>query len=206
MTLPQSAYPAWIAWPVTVLVAVLVPVYWHSYGPVHFLWFSDLALFAVLISVWTGNRLLFSMAAVAVLPLEIYWSLDFLSGARLGGGTAYMFDDTIPRHLRALSLFHLLLPPILIWMLLAQGYDRRALPAQTALAWLVLPASRLLTEPENNINWTYGLGTEGLTIVPSGLYLPLLMIVLPAGVYLPTHLVLARLFGDRAGPPPGEAR
>src|SRR5690606_25677673 len=42
------AYPLWATLPVTAYVAVLIPVYWNEYGPGNFLWFSDIALFAVL--------------------------------------------------------------------------------------------------------------------------------------------------------------
>ncbi|MFN7133357.1 MAG: dTMP kinase, partial [Myxococcales bacterium] len=49
----------------------------------------------------------------------------------LGGLAGYMFDDQYPLWLRALSLFHLPLVAVLVWMLWRQGYDRRALWAQT---------------------------------------------------------------------------
>ncbi|TIQ61536.1 MAG: hypothetical protein E5X64_42290, partial [Mesorhizobium sp.] len=52
-------YPLWITLPYTLFVAVLTPVYWLRYGPGNFLWFSDIALFAVLIALWTGSRLLY---------------------------------------------------------------------------------------------------------------------------------------------------
>ena len=59
----RAAYPAWARLPYALWVAVLVPVYWHHYGPGNFLWFSDIALFATLVALWTGNRLIASMMA-----------------------------------------------------------------------------------------------------------------------------------------------
>lgn len=47
--------------------------------PEIFLWFSDIALFAVGIALWTKSRLLISMMAVGVFILEIGWNIDFFS-------------------------------------------------------------------------------------------------------------------------------
>jgi hypothetical protein len=191
------AYPGWITLPATLFTAVLIPVYWHNYGPAHFLWFSDIALFAIVICLWTGNRLLYSMIAVGVLPLEIIWTVDFLTGGNLMGTAAYMFDATRPLYLRLLSLFHLAIPPILIWMLWRQGYDRRALAAQTLLAWIVLPLSWLLNSPESNVNAVYGPFGEPQTLMPPLLYLGLYMIMLPVAVFWPMHAILRRMTGRR---------
>jgi hypothetical protein len=190
----RAAYPAWARYSYALFVAVLVPAYWRAYGPGNFLWFSDIALFATLLALWTGSRLIASMMAVGVLPLELAWSADFLTGGNLIGLAAYMFDEELPLHLRGLSLFHLFVPAALIWMLLRQGYDPRALPAQTALAWLVLPASFLLTPPEDNINWVHGVGPDAQQILPPLPYLGLYMLLLPVLAYLPTHWALKRLF------------
>lgn len=187
-------YPLWARLPFTLLVAALVPVYWHHYGPGNFLWFSDIALFAVLIALWTGNRLVYSMMAVGVLPLEIVWTLDFLSLGNLFGLAAYMFESDRPLYLRGLSLFHLLLPPLVLWMLIAQGYDRRALVVQTLLAWAVLPLTYALTTPADNINWVHGLGPEAEQVLPPLLYLGLYMALLPLVVFVPMHLLLRRFF------------
>ena len=192
--LPRPAYPLWVTAPCTAFVAVLVPVYWQHYGPANFLWFSDIALFAVLVTLWTGNRILPSMMAVGVLPFEILWVVDFVTGASLLGLTAYMFDESLPLFLRLLSLFHLAMPPLLLWMLVRQGYDRRALLAQTLVAWLVLPLSWLFGTPEDNINWVYGPGEEPQTMVPPLVYLGLYMALLPIAVHLPMHALIRRMF------------
>jgi hypothetical protein len=125
--------PAWLKLGYGVATPVIGAVYWRHYGPRNFLWLSDLALASTALSVTTENRLLASMPAVGVLPLELAWNADFLSGGRLIGLAGYMFDHRLPLGLRALSLFHVALPPTLLWMLRRFGYDPRALPAQTAL-------------------------------------------------------------------------
>lgn len=86
------AYPLWLTAPYTGFVVVLVPVYWRNYSPANFLWFSDIALFAVLISLWTGRRPPYSMMAVGVLPLELAWVADFLTGGKLFGMAAYVLS------------------------------------------------------------------------------------------------------------------
>lgn len=190
-------YPLWATLPYTLLVLVIVPVYWSEYGPGNFLWFSDVAMFAVLYSLWTGNRLVYSMMAVGVLPFEIVWMVDLLTLGELTGVAAYMFDDELPLWLRALSLFHVPLVLFLVWMLIRQGYDRRALPLQTLFAWVLLPLTWWLTDPESNVNWVHGLGPDPIEILPPVAYLILYMGLLPVVIYLPAHFVLRRLFRGR---------
>jgi hypothetical protein len=184
----------------TGFLGVLVPVYAWSHGPGNFLWFSDIGLFLAGGALWLESPLLASTAAVGVLALELGWNVDFLAGGRLLGLASYMFDPHEPAFLRALSLFHVALPPLLVWLLRRLGYDRRALVAQTALAWLVLPATYLLTDPAENVNWVFGPGGAPQTLVPGPLYLAALMVGLPLLVFLPTHLVLRRLVRPAALP------
>lgn len=189
----KSNYPLWVKLPYLAFVLVLIPIYLRQYGPQNFLWFSDIALFVTLVAIWTGNRLLASMMAVGVLPLEIVWTLDFFTGGHIGLA-AYMFDTRLPLFLRALSLFHLFFPAIVIWMLVRQGYDPRAYWAQTALALVVLPASFFIGTPEENINWVYGPMGAPQWITSPLAYLFVYMAFLPVVVFLPTHFLLKKLF------------
>jgi hypothetical protein len=75
------------------------------------------------------------------------------------------------------------------------GYRPDAWLFQTALAWVVLPLSYLLTDPKENVNWVHGLRNQPQKQIPSLAYLGLLMIAFPALVFLPTHFVLKLLFG-----------
>src|SRR5690606_32171925 len=95
--------------------------------------------------------------------------------------------------LRALSLFHLFLPPIIVWILIRDGYDRRAPWAQALLAWIVLPASWWLTDPADNINWVHGIGPVAELPLDPLVYLGVYMALLPLLVFLPMHLLLKRL-------------
>lgn len=201
MTAPAFSPPAtplWLKLAYAGFLCVLIPVYWHTYGPGNFLWFSDIALFFTAAAVIverpaTLRPALIGMIAVGVLPLEIAWCIDFAFGGKLLGLAAYMFDATKPLSLRALSLFHVPLPPTVIWMLIRYGYDRRSLWRQTLLIWIVLPLTYALTDPSLNINWAFGWGNAPQTLIPPLAYLALAMAALPLLVALPMHLLLRRL-------------
>ena len=137
------------------------------------------------------------MQAVSVALLELVWIVDFLirltTGYRLVGIADYMFHADKPLLVRALSLFHVLLPFMLVWLVYRLGYDRNAWMAQTVLAWVVLLLCFFCTEPSKNINWVFGFGKQPQTLIPPGIYLVLLMAAFPVCVYLPTHLALRAL-------------
>ncbi len=190
----------WIKVTYTLFVCVLMPVYWVEFGPKHFLWGSDIALFMTLVALWTENRLLLSMMAVAVLLPELVWGIDFVFRLVFGPesaplrGTRYMFNSEIPLLVRGLSLFHIGLPVLLVWLVYRLGYQRQALLYQTALAWIILPVTYAVTDPSANINWVYGFGREPQTWMSGHLFLVLLMVIIPLGLYLPAHLLLSKLF------------
>lgn len=193
-----NTVPLWLKIIYVLFLLLLVPVYWRNYGPANFLWFSDIALFAVGIALWIKSRLLISMMAVGVLGLEIIWNIDFffqlITGNQLVNLTNYMFDEKLSLFLRGLSLFHVFLPAIVIWLLIKWGYDTKAVYWQWALAWIVLPITFLVSDPQENINWVYGLGDEPQDTLPQGLYFSLVMIAFPLVVYLPSHFLLKKIF------------
>ena len=190
--------PLWIKIAYTGLLAVILPVYAVRYGWRNFLWFSDIALIGTGIALWLESSLIASMMAVAVLLPEVLWNVSYfarlLFGLHVSDLAGYMFDRKESRFLRALSLFHVVLPVVLIWMLDRIGYDPRALPAQTLLAWIVLPVTYAVVRPaDENINWVYGLDRRQKRLPPL-VFLTLIMLAGPVGVYLPTHVALAALF------------
>jgi hypothetical protein len=175
-------------------VPLIAVVYWRAYGPTNFLWLSDIALAFTFVALLTSNRLLSSMTAVGVLALELAWTIDFLARGRFIGIAAYMYDSKYPLYLRALSGFHLALPPTLIFLLYSLGYDQRALIYQTLLTWIVLIVTYVATDPEKNINWVFGPGNKPQRVLPPLVYLGLGMAAMPVFVFLPTHLLLMRFF------------
>ena len=106
-----------------------------------------------------------------------------------------MFDQGKPRFLRALSLFHVVLPIVLLWMVNRLGYDDRALLFQTVVAQVVLPVTWWITAPADNVNWVYGPGSEPQTRMHPRAYLAVTMILFPLVFYLPTHVVLRLVLG-----------
>ena len=191
--------PIWIKVAYTLMVAVIVPVYLAYYGPANFLWFSDVALVVTGVALWLESPLLVSMMTVGVLLPELLWNVTLftrlLTGVRVSGLADYMFDTRIPKWIRTLSLFHVVLPVLMLWMLHRLGYDPRALPAQTALAWVILPLTYAVTKPEDNINWVYGPGARPQRQISPPLYLAFVLILFPLIVYVPTHLLLLAALG-----------
>ena len=198
MELGPDRLPLWVKLADTAFVAVVVPVYAVRYGPGNFLWFSDIALIGSVAALWLENPLLASTLALAVLLPELAWNVDFFgrlfSGRHLLRLARYMFDRRISPFVRGLSLFHVFLPVLLVWTVSRLGYDRRAVLAQTALCWIVLPASYLLTSPAENVNWVFGPRAKPQRRLHPIAYLAALMAFFPLAVYWPSHLVLAALF------------
>jgi hypothetical protein len=181
MVIPADpAIPLWLKIAYTAFVAVLVPVYFKHWGPGNFLWFSDIALFGTLLALWIESSFLASMMTIAVLLPKVIWNVGFfgrlLTGKNTGSLSAYMFDSSKPLYVRALSLFHVFLPMLLVWLIHTLGYAAHAWMAQTLLAWIVLPMTYLLTDREENVNWVYGPTSKPQTVISERLYLLLVML------------------------------
>jgi hypothetical protein len=178
----------------TAFVLYVVAVWWKHYGWKNFLWFSDIAFIGAVPALWFENAVLASVLTVAVLLPELLWNVDYagrlLLRRRITGLTDYMFEPERPLILRALSLFHVPLPLVLLWMVAAYGYAGRvALPGAIVLAAIVLPWSRWVSDAQENINWTYGPGARRSTL-PGPAYVALLFAVFVVAVFVPTHLLL----------------
>ena len=209
---PGRRLPLWLKLGYTLFTCLLVPVYWRSYGPANFLWFCDAALLITLVALWMESPLLIGVEALATTLPQTVWILDFLTGGRLLGISAYMFNPGIALYVRVLSTFHIWLPPLLVWLVWRLGYDRRAFWFQSLIAVELLLASYLLTDPRHpptqypaaavNVNRVFGPGpTQVQTWMPAVPYLLLQIALYPLCIYLPTHVAFRRLF-----PPPRSGR
>jgi hypothetical protein len=190
--------PLWLKLAYTAMAAGILIVYWFRYGPANYLWLSDVALILLVPALWLESALLTSVVAVGTLALELFWCVDLfarlLFGHRGEGLTGYMFDARRPPWLRGLSLFHLVLPALTVWMLFVLGYDARALPAMLALGWILLAASWRFTDPDRNINWVHGVGSGPHAARAPASRLLALMCAYLLLIWLPTHWLLAWLF------------
>jgi hypothetical protein len=214
MMAPQAvSFPLWLKITAILFLCIFIPAHWHYSGPANFLWLSDIGLFGAVLALLRGSRLLASMMLLAtLLPDGLAWDLDFIVAWVTGwhplNATLYMFDAGVPFLIRALSVFHPLVPILLIWMVSRLGYDTRALLAQSLLTAVLFPLSYLLTDPERNINWVYGPG-QAQSLVPGWLYLLLMILIVPVMFYLPVHWLLGMMkwdggmtdssFGDQEG-------
>ena len=208
MTRSAQVVPLGLKLAYTAYMAVLVPVYWHYYGPTNFLYFCDVALLLTLIAIWPENALLISMCSVGIFLPQMLWVADLVAhvlGFSLVGLTDYMFDASHSRFLRLLSLFHGWLPLLLFYLVWKIGYDRRAFWSWTALSWVLLLISFLLMPPPNpepgltpvNINYVWGLSDHAAqTWMPPLVWFAGLLIGLPLFVFAPTHFLLARIMPD----------
>jgi hypothetical protein len=198
--IPLSVKLIYTAW-----MAVWIPVYWVHSGPENFLWLCDVANFLIGLALWMESPLLISSQAVGVLFVQILWAGDYFGrlilGRHLIGGTEYMFDEAKPLYLRLFSLFHVAMPPLLLWAVKRLGYDRRGWRLQTAITWVLLPATWLLVGPDRNINWVWKPFGKPQDLLSPALYLLALCLLYPLLLYLPTHLVLSRWAASPKTPP-----
>ena len=191
---------------------MLIPVYWQTYGLTNFLWFCDCALVLTVAGMWLESSLIVSLCAVGILLPQCLWLVDFggnILGMHMLGLTSYMFDPKLPLFTRGLSLFHGWLPLLLVWLLFKLGYDRRALPAWTVLATILVlicyfftPAAGAHQKNVNapvNLNYVYGFNDQAPQHwVNQNFYVFLWLVALYLIVFWPTHLALKKFFAAPA--------
>lgn len=190
--------PLWFKLGYTVFVVIIVAIWLRYYGWRNLLWFSDIALIGAVPAFWLEDARIASVLAVAVLLPEMLWNVDLagrmLLRRRISGLTDYMFERERPLLLRWLSLFHVPLPLVLLWLLAAHGYaERIALPGGVLLAAVVLPLSRAVSAPDKNINWSWGPGPVQSRL-PAPVYVAVLFLGFVVLVFVPTHAILRNTF------------
>src|SRR5207245_575267 len=177
-----------------------------------------------------SNTLLLSSQAVSSIVADAAWCVDvawrLLLGRHLFGGTEYMWDKHFPLWVRLLSLYHVVLPALLIWSLRRVGYDQRGWKLQAGIAAVLFALSRFL-DPAVNINFAFRdpifhrawgpapvhllvmwLGLNALFNFafrdpifhrawgPAPVHLLVMWLGLNALFYWPTHFVFARYLGQ----------
>ena len=192
-----TTLPIWLRWAALAWVLVWLPVYWRTWGGANFLHLCDLAVILTCIAIWTDSALLISSQAISSPVVDALWALDagwtFFSGHHLLGGTEYLFDPSHPLWIRLLTLFHVVLPVLLLWAIHRTGYDKRGFALQSAIALFVLIASRF-TSPSQNINFAFTDPFFHRALGPPPVHIAVCWTVLVLVAYLPTHWLLKRFF------------
>lgn len=177
----------------TAFMAILIPAWWINYGPSNFLWISDITLILAYLAVLFEKNIFASMAAVGGFLFEAFWTLAFFLvfffNIHLTNLADYMFDPSIPLWMRTLSLFHIPLPFLSIWLIKRLGYFKKAVIIEILLTWSVLIFARFFTNPDKNINWVFSF--KGL-YANSAIY-PFVLGAVMALTQLITHVLLVKV-------------
>ncbi|MDQ2070012.1 hypothetical protein [Natronospira bacteriovora] len=179
-------------WLFTLWMLFWVTVILFNQGPQNFFWLCNMAKFIVLYAIWRGDRLLLSSQVGVVTIVGLGWGLDFLTGLALGGHsptgfTNYMFGDELSLLARSTSLYHLGLPPFLLWLILRVGYDRRGPWLQCGIGAVAVVGAWLFTEPVRNVNWVWEPFGVEQTWMPDPLWVLVLILAYPLVLYFPGH-------------------
>jgi hypothetical protein len=201
---PRQRIPDWLRYLALISLVLWFAAYWHAWGPANFLHLCDIAVILTCIGLFANDSLLISSQAVSSVMIDLVWTLDVATrltfGRHLIGGTEYLFDATTPLWARLLSLFHIVLPFILLSSLHRLGYDRRGWKLQSAILLPALIASRFIT-PDQNLNFAVTDPFLHRSFGPAPAHLFITFLFLVFVVYFPTHLLFSRLFP----PPPTDA-
>jgi len=192
-TIAGMRVPLWLKIGWSLWVMAWMPVYWHQYGLQNFLYFCDLGNLFICAALWLESPLLFSWQACGLLVFQTLYIVDLIgavvSGRHVIGGTEYMFDPQLSLFVRLLSLFHVVVPPLLLWAIWRLGYDGRGWKYQTVTAWIVIPIN-YFWRSQCDVNWARGPFFHEQHVLPGTVYLLMYLLVVPLVVYWPTHLVL----------------
>ena len=189
--------PTWLRIASLTWFLLWFPAYWRAWGPLNFLHLCDIAVIVGCIGFWADSALLISSQAVACVLVDVVWTLDAAGALFLGhhliGGTEYLFDSKYPLWIRLLSLFHVVMPVLMIWAIRRVGYDKGGYFVQVAIAFAIFLASRL-SSPAQNINYAFTDPFFHRALGPAPIHILLTFLFMALVVYLPTHLALKRIF------------
>ncbi len=196
----RAHFPTWLKIASAAWLVVWFPVYWRTWGGANFIHLCDIAMILTCVGIWTDSALLISSQAVSSLVVDIAWLFDvgshFFRGRAIFAGTEYLFDPHYALWIRLLTLFHVILPALLLWAIYRIGYDPRAWSLQVAIALPAFIAARF-TAPAENINYAFTNPFSGTQLGPAPVHVLISWLFMCIVVYLPTHLALCRIFSRR---------
>jgi hypothetical protein len=183
-------------WGALLWLAVWVPAYATTWGWRNFLALCDVAALLGCVGLALGSSLLVGSQALPAVVVGILWTCDvtvgLLTGRHVFGGTEYMWDSRAPLAVRLLSLFHLVLPVVLVLAVRRLGYHRAALPLQATITLLLLVAARLAA-PGTNLNYAFRDPIFHRALGPAPVHIAAVLAGTVVLIYLPTHLFLRRM-------------
>jgi len=193
-------YPVWMRWISLVWFLFWFTAYWRSWGLANFAHLCDVAVIVTCVGMWTNSALLISSQAVGAFVVDAAWALEacwmIVKRHSLMGGAEYLIDPHYPFWIRLLTLFHLVMPALLLWGLWRSGYDRRGWALQCAIALPAFIAARF-TPPDKNIDFAFADPFFRRAWGPAPTHVLVVWLFMVIVVYWPTHVALKRLF-----PPP----
>ena len=185
-----------LRWAALAFVLIWLPSYWAVWGWRNFLQLCDVTVFLTALGLWRGSALLLSSQATGSLVINTLWVFDvgarLLFGRHVVGGTEYMWNSAFPAWVRALSLFHVLMPGLHLWCLRRTGYDRRALRFEAVVVAAVFVAARLLAAPGSNPNFVFIAPLFHRAFGPAPVHVALVLATQIVVMMLPVHLALRR--------------
>ena len=194
-----AAFPT-LRWIALLWLVVWAPSYLWTWGWRNFLLLCDLAVILAAIGIWRSNALLLSSQAVSTLLVGLAWFVDLLcrglSGRHLIGGTEYLWDPQYPLWVRLLSVYHVVLPALLLWCLRRVGYDSRAWKLQCGLAALFFVLSRIIA-PGWNLNFVEREPLLRRAWGPAPVHLAVVFSFTALVIYWPTHRLLLAVVPHR---------
>lgn len=188
-------------WAALVFVAVWLPAYASVYGWTNFLHLCDVTVALTVVGLWWGSPLVLSSQASLAMVVNLIWAADVAARLSLGrhllGGTEYMWDARYPLFVRLLSLFHVVLPPLLVAAVRRTGYDRRGFLLAGGIVVVLFSISRLVAAPTDNLNFVHRDPIFHRSYGPPIVHLALTIAVFIGAVVWPTHRLLAWRFARK---------
>lgn len=189
---------------VVVWLAIYVPSYLQAYGALHFLQLCNIGVLLTCLAWLTRSALWLSTQWLAAPLIAVLWLADvtatLATGHPLHGGTLYLWDASIPWPARALSIYHVFLPLLLLHALRTTGYDRRALVVQSTLATVVMAISSMVATPQNNLNYLFQWPDGAVPVGPLWMRGVIQVILIVLILYVPTHLLSQLMIKPAARP------
>jgi len=193
----SAKYPQWMRWITLAWFALWFPMYWRTWGAANFVHLCDVAVILTSIGMWTNSSLLISSQAVGAFVVDVAWAADATSRIVLGHalfpGNEYLTNPHYPLWIRSLTIFHLVMPALLLWGIYRMGYNRRGYALQCAIALLVFIVARF-TQPSANIDFAFSDPFFHRAWGPAPAHVLFTWLFMVVVVYAPTHLLLKRFF------------